>query len=668
MKNLSPLLAVAFAAAGFSAASADITGVNPDYSVNPYYTSPDTSDSIISYDWDASNNLYYMNASSGYNFDGLNEVSGGKTTNVVPASSDFSGESVVVIGNNVYYNTSDANDVQYIYKYGPVNGMATNSVASTTPNFGLYGHNGQLFITGAPGGFGTNHIYNSSLNADGSLATNPPTDLGVDSGSSGPLAFDASGNLYYAPGGSDLSIYKWTAAQVANALANPSTEPLSLNDPQNLDNGVQWANYGTSPAYSGVAGGTSMLIDGNQLLLTLTDYSAPSDLVDFGIGSNGLYDGDATTILQTTDTPGELRDNDGNLFFSDDDSIFEIDVAPEPSTVALLLGGVLLLVVVRRRCLPGTVVRRALGIAALFPLFSSLVWAGPFSPADGPGVTDSTGIAANDPQIDGNWATGVVNFSPGPVEITDPNGAKASYGTAASALGPSDAANATYAPGDTTIPVVSLGDGGSITLSFAKPITNGPGADFAVYENGFLESGGGAGDYYLELATVAVSSDGIHFFTFPSVSLTPTNLTPTSAQVGPYGTLDPSNLYNLAGSEPAGYGTPFNLDDLAGVNSPYLNLDDITEVRVTDVIGNIDPSVGPVTYDDATNPIFNGAYGDADHIINDPFPTDFSTSGFDLDAIAELNVLPEPRPWALLILGGVIVGLRPGWRRRIFPN
>ena len=95
-----------------------------------------------------------------------------------------------------------------------------------------------------------------------------------------------------------------------------------------------------------------------------------------------------------------------------------------------------------------------------------------------------------------------------------------------SALGAADAA---VDPAN----VVVLGDSGRITLTFSGVIYNGPGFDFAVFENGFS-------DTFLELAWVEVSSDGTHFFRFPGFSLTP-------SAVGSFGTLDPTNIEGLAG-------------------------------------------------------------------------------------------------------------------------
>ena len=56
--------------------------------------------------------------------------------------------------------------------------------------------------------------------------------------------------------------------------------------------------------------------------------------------------------------------------------------------------------------------------------------------------------------------------------------------------------------------VVSLGDGGVAILTFDTPLSDGPGPDFAVFENAFLET-------FLELAFVEVSSDDVNYFRFP---------------------------------------------------------------------------------------------------------------------------------------------------------
>ena len=208
--------------------------------------------------------------------------------------------------------------------------------------------------------------------------------------------------------------------------------------------------------------------------------------------------------------------------------------------------------------------------------------------------TDSSAIVA--------WATGIT-VERGPVDITDPDGPRVHFGTDEMGLG---------AAGTTTTNAVSLGDGGIATLTFARPIANGEGPDFAVFENSW-------GDYFLELAFVEVSSDGERFVRFPATSLTPTDV-----QVGSNGFVDPTFINNLAGKYRVGYGTPFDLEELA--DSTGLDITRITHVRLIDVVGSIDPQYA--TYD---------AFG---HMVNDPWPTNdtvYGSGGFDLTGVAVLH-------------------------------
>lgn len=157
--------------------------------------------------------------------------------------------------------------------------------------------------------------------------------------------------------------------------------------------------------------------------------------------------------------------------------------------------------------------------------------------------------------------------------------------------------------------VVSLGDGGSATCTFEKPIMNGPGVDFAVFENSI-------DDTFLELAFVEVSSDGLNFFRFPAHSLTD-----TTTQTGSFDPTDATKINNLAGKYRGGYGTPFDLQELA--DTPGLNIDRITHVRIVDVVGSL-----------------NNAYATYDSFqrkVNDPWPTPFPSSGFDLDAVGVIH-------------------------------
>ena len=225
---------------------------------------------------------------------------------------------------------------------------------------------------------------------------------------------------------------------------------------------------------------------------------------------------------------------------------------------------------------------------------------GPF--CGGVGTDGCNAIAADDNQFVA-WATSVV-LTRGPQDISNPNSPLASFGDETNAIGPATPNN--------SMDAVSLGDGGSALVTFERPIQNGEGPDFAVFEN---DINGG----FLELAFVEVSSDGVHFVRFPA-----TSLTQTETQTGSFALTDPTFINNLAGKFQIGYGTPFDLEELA--DSANINIDSIVYVRIIDVVGNIDPQYA--TYD---------AFG---HIVNDPWPTDFNSCGFDLTGVGVIHQKP----------------------------
>lgn len=163
--------------------------------------------------------------------------------------------------------------------------------------------------------------------------------------------------------------------------------------------------------------------------------------------------------------------------------------------------------------------------------------------------------------------------------------------------------------------IVSLGDSGVAVLTFASPIINGAGFDFAVFENGFANPANPE-EAFLEFAFVEVSSDGIHYTRFPATS----NI-PTSPQIPAAGVYTNARFVNnLAGKYIARYGTPFDLQELDG--TPGLDINYITHVRLVDVVGDV------------------GNFGTTDHLgnkINDPYPSAFPTGGFDLDAVGVIH-------------------------------
>lgn len=272
-------------------------------------------------------------------------------------------------------------------------------------------------------------------------------------------------------------------------------------------------------------------------------------------------------------------------------------------------------------------------LAAAAALFSTSIHAaGPFSPAPGQAGSNAVGMAS---ATITNWATGYANYLPG-ADLT------ATFQTPAKALG--------QALG-TIDDIVSLGNGGSIVLTFGGSIVNGAGADFAVFENSF-------GDNFLELARVEVSSNGSNFFRFPAYSLTP----------GPVGafeqSMDPTNLGGLpvpgtnftsfyegfAGKYRAGFGTPFDLSALSGiaVSNPSLDLNNVRYVRIVDVLGNGSEFDDCLTSDPCTP-----------NRIYDPYKT-VESAGFDLEAVGVMHFaaaapVPEPEQFALFGAGAALL-------------
>lgn len=237
--------------------------------------------------------------------------------------------------------------------------------------------------------------------------------------------------------------------------------------------------------------------------------------------------------------------------------------------------------------------------AILFSLGSLSAAQAQFAPQAG--VSGTMAIAAGSSQFVG-WATHC-DVQRGWMDIADKSLGKVSAGDSSVVTGAAD----NY--------IMSLGDSGVAVLTFASPIINGPGYDFAVFENGFANPLD-AEQAYLELAFVEVSSDGINYVRFPATSNTQD--TAQIAGTGEY--MNARTINNLAGKYIGNYGTPFDLSELSGAAN--LDLNNITHVRIVDAIGTI------------------GAQGTVDvnnHKINDPYPTAFPTGGFDLDAVGVIN-------------------------------
>jgi hypothetical protein len=265
---------------------------------------------------------------------------------------------------------------------------------------------------------------------------------------------------------------------------------------------------------------------------------------------------------------------------------------------------------------------RRWSLAIFSTLLPALTVAGIFAPPAG--QQNSTAVAADDSELDA-WATGYKDYSQGTNLDSEFQTPQKSLGVPGNSDGSSQG---------TVFDIVSLGRGGSITITFSRPIFDGPNYDFAVFENSF-------DDTFLEFAKVEVSTDGQTFVAFPAFSLVP-------SPVGAFGSVDATDVEQLAGKYRGGYGTPFDLQQLAGAAGVDLN--DIRYLRLTDVVGD-----GTATNDLSTTAlahwlgidegdlpsalvtIVNGA----PPVIYDVYPT-VGSAGFDLDAVGVLNAAPIP--------------------------
>jgi hypothetical protein len=274
-------------------------------------------------------------------------------------------------------------------------------------------------------------------------------------------------------------------------------------------------------------------------------------------------------------------------------------------------------------------VRAYFGAAVLLTQFvcSRPAVAGPYA---------NVGVPSGDSAI-ALWATKLINYGPAP-------GVNPGVSDPAHAFGPANGAIVSL--GDLTGPQIDAGTPpGRITLSFDLPIMNGPGWDLLVFENAAALFS--PPFVFGELAYVEVSSNGVDFARFPSVSLNvePGQGVPGDTEIDAsfgraFAGINTTNVYNLAGIHPSRVGTPFELDELAAdplVQSGLLDLDNVQWVRVVDIPGN-------GSFKDATG-----------RGILDAWPTT-GTGGFDLDAVGARYAVPEPAS-ALLAGGGCILFL-----------
>ncbi|MBR1769917.1 MAG: DUF4465 domain-containing protein [Bacteroidales bacterium] len=197
------------------------------------------------------------------------------------------------------------------------------------------------------------------------------------------------------------------------------------------------------------------------------------------------------------------------------------------------------------------------------------------------GTENCKAISQNDERIV-SWAKGVElnrgTWDYGDERIVD-------YGEPYMAIGK---------PDSTTTTAVSLGEGGTALITFDRPIIDGSGEDFVVFENAFAPT-------FLELAFVEVSSDGVNFFRFPA------NTTSYHNQENVSEGRTAEHYNNLAGKYELGWGVGFDLTELE--DNELLDKNNIRFVRLVDVINGVSTDIdGNIIYDGVSWPTYSQGF------------------------------------------------------------
>jgi len=238
------------------------------------------------------------------------------------------------------------------------------------------------------------------------------------------------------------------------------------------------------------------------------------------------------------------------------------------------------------------------------------------------------------------WISAVVAFEPSPVPGSGGSARDdlAQTASVAAVVGPP----ADFTLNGVTRHYLSLGAGGRITVTFDLPLRDGPGPDFAVFENGFHDqqpvegtSREGLTNQYLfaELAVVEVGSTTQAWARFPVATVNTERLfQATYTEEDRFASQDVTGLDGFAGKHLISFGTPFDLARLTNhpaVQGGAVDLSDIRFVRLTDVPG--DGSV----LDDQGRPVHD-PYFDAYAVGLQPAPA-HALDGFDLRGIVALH-------------------------------
>ncbi len=303
---------VCLAALAGQAFAAVIGGSN--YVAELYYMHPNSQETFVAFDWDGDSNLYYSTGRPDWGIGfSVHRYARGSVETLYADENAFAGSGrVTAIGGRIYFNDGGTYErwTYDYFRYDPAQAEAPVNLAVLSDLYGLETRDGTDFW--AAGGYDA-AIYYSGLDSSGYLESNPLVNLGTIGNASGPLVFDAEGNLYYAEGyvySGHPKVYRWSAAEVAAAIADPAAAPLSPTD-------HEWATLSAGEGASGMA-----MDDKGNLLVTATSFAEPSQLHRL-FAANGICAG--FEVMARSDSRMEMvRVHDGRIYVSTAEGLFKV--------------------------------------------------------------------------------------------------------------------------------------------------------------------------------------------------------------------------------------------------------------------------------------------------------------------------------------------------------